>query len=428
MIIEKLNVAVVGVGHVGLPVAIAFSKKYKVTGFDINEKRIKKLSDGFDETHQFTREELGKAAIRFTNDPESLGEAGFIIVAVPTPVDGTGQPDLGQLKRAARTVGEYMKKAVVVVFESTVFPGATEEICIPLLEEYSGLEAGVEFFVGYSPERFNPGERKTPITKIRKVVAGQNEAVLEFVASVYGSVMDAGVFKAKSIRVAEAAKTIENTQQDVNIALINEFSMIFNRLGIDTGDVLETAGTKKSFLKFTPGFAGGPRLGADSHYLAYKANAVGYHPEIILASRQVNAGMSAYLVRTIAKKMARRGLAAKTRVTVLGVSYREDHGDLRNSSVIEAIWELEDYGFEVQVADSCADPEEADRRYGLILTPEHQLLPASVIILAIPHTSYKEAGWPMIEKLLQSQEGIVFDIKGVLSQADKPSKIELWRL
>lgn len=428
MMIDKLDVAVVGVGHVGLPVAVAFSKKYKVIGFDINERRVAKLAAGNDSTRQFSSEELKKAGIEFTDDPAKLNEAGFIIIAVPTPIDANDQPDLQMLKRAAQTVGKHMKKAAVVVFESTVFPGTTEEICIPLLEEYSGLEAGVEFFVGYSPERFNPGERKTPITKIRKVVAGQNEAVLEFVASVYSNVMDAGIFKAKSIRVAEAAKVIENTQQDVNIALINEFSMIFNRLGIDTGDVLETAGTKKTFLRFTPGFAGGPRLGADSQYLAHKAHAVGYHAEIILASRRVNGGIGSYLARTIAKKLARRGLAARTRVTVLGASYKEDNGDLRNSSVIDVIWELEEYGFEVQVSDSYAAPEEADQRYGLILTPEEELLPASAIILAIPHSSYKEAGWPLIEKLLESGKGMVFDVKGILSQAEKPRDIELWRL
>lgn len=428
MMIDNLVVAVVGVGHVGLPVAVAFSKKYDVIGFDINEKRIEKLKDGKDDTRQFQREELKGSGIHFTADPSRIGEAGFVIITVPTPLDENDQPDLTSLKRAAKTVGQNMKKAAVIVFESTVFPGTTEEICIPLLEEYSGFEAGGEFFVGYCPERFNPGERKTPITKIRKVVAGQSEAVLEFVAAVYGNVLDAGIFKAKSIRIAEAAKVIENTQQDVNIALINEFSMIFNRLGIDTGDVLETAGTKKSFLKFTPGFAGGPRLGTDSYYLAHKANAAGYNPEIIMASRRVNDGMGSYLACLIAKKMARRGLAAGTRLTVLGVSYKEDNGDLRNSGVIEVVWELEEYGFEVQVADSCADPGEADERYGLVLTPEQQLLPASAIILAIPHTSYKEAGWPMIRGLLAGGTGMVFDIKGVLNPTEKPMDIELWRL
>ena len=428
MMIDKLDVAVVGVGHVGLPVAVAFSKKYNVIGFDINEKRIEKLKSGVDGTRQFSSEELKASGIEFTAEAAKLGGAGFIIITVPTPIDENDQPDLSTLKRAVKMVGEHMKKAVVVVFESTVFPGTTEEICIPLLEEYSGFEAGVEFFVGYCPERFNPGERKTPITKIRKVVAGQSEAVLEFVAAVYGNVLDAGVFKAKSIRVAEAAKVIENTQQDVNIALINEFSMIFNRLGIDTGDVLETAETKKSFLKFTPGFAGGPRLGTDSHYLAHKAHAAGYNPEIILASRRVNEGIGGYLAHLIAKKLAKRGLASGTRITVLGVSYKEDNGDLRNSGVIEVIWELEDYGFDVQVSDCCAVPEEATQRYGIVLTPESELLTASAVVLAIPHTLYKEGGWPMVHRLLEAQEGVVFDIKGILNRSEKPAEIELWRL
>lgn len=428
MMNEKLILSVIGLGHVGLPLAIAFAKKYTVIGYDSNVSRINQLLEGMDNTKQATAQQLSESGITFTSDPSSLNGAGFIMIAVATPIDDADQPDLSQLLKACSIVGTHMKKGAVVVFESTVYPGATEEKCIPALEEYSGLESGVEFFVGYSPERFNPGERKLPITKIKKVVAGQNESVLNYVAEIYGSVMDAGIFKAKSIRVAEAAKVIENTQQDVNIALINEFSMIFNHLGIDTGAVLETAGTKKNFLKFTPGFAGGPRLGIDSHYLAHKARAAGYEPEIILASRRVNEGIGRYLASIIAKKMARRGLAAGTRLTVLGLSYKEDNGDLRNSCVIEVIWELEDYGFEVQVADSCAEPEEADQRYGLILTPHEELLPASAVVLAIPHTLYKEGGWPMVNRLLDGQGGMVFDIKGILNRTEKPAEIELWRL
>ncbi|HSP23218.1 MAG TPA: nucleotide sugar dehydrogenase [Planococcus sp. (in: firmicutes)] len=429
MMNEKLTIAVVGLGHVGLPLALAFDKKYSVIGYDSSGRRIKQLLDGMDETGQASAQLLGESGIAFTSDPSFLNGAGFIMITVATPIDDADQPDLSQLLKACSIVGTHMKKGAVVVFESTVYPGATEEKCIPVLEEYSGLESGVEFFVGYSPERFNPGERKLPITKIKKVVAGQNEAVLDYVAEIYGSVMDAGIFKAKSIRVAEAAKVIENTQQDVNIALINEFSMIFNHLGIDTGAVLETAGTKKSFLKFTPGFAGGPRLGIDSHYLAHKARAAGYEPEIILAGRKVNDGMGQYIARTVVKRLIQRNLPARgTRVTVLGITYKEDVQDLRNSKIIDVIEELHDYGFEVQTADCCADPLDADRKYGVMLTPEHELLPASAIILAMPHKQYKEAGWKLIQPLLEQQGGMVFDVKGILEQQGKPENIELWRL
>lgn len=429
MMTERLTIAVVGLGHVGLPLAMAFAKKYKVVGFDNNKRRINELLDGVDATGQATAQQLAEAEIFFTLEPAALKSAGFIMIAVATPIDAADQPDLSQLLEACSIVGTHMKKGAVVVFESTVYPGATEEKCIPVLEEYSTLESGVEFFVGYSPERFNPGEKKLPITKIKKVVAGQNEAVLDYVAEIYGSVMDAGIFKAKSIRVAEAAKVIENTQQDINIALINEFSLIFNQLGIDTGAVLETAGTKKSFMKFTPGFAGGPRLGIDSHYLAHKARAAGYEPEIILAGRKVNDGMGQYIARTVAKRLIQRNLPSRgTRVTVLGITYKEDVHDLRNSQIIDVIEELHDYGFEVQTADCCANAQEADRKYGVVLMPEHELLPASAVILAMPHKAYKEAGWKLIQPLLEAQGGMVFDIKGVLEQQNKPEHIELWRL
>ena len=429
MMNDKLTIGVVGLGHVGLPLAMAFAKKYSVIGYDSNRIRIKQLLEGKDKTGQASAQQLAESGIAFTADPSSLNAAGFIMIAVATPIDSADQPDLSQLLEACSIVGKYMKKGAVIVFESTVYPGATEEKCIPVLEEYSSLESGVEFFVGYSPERFNPGERKLPITKIKKVVAGQNEAVLDYVAEIYGSVMDAGIFKAKSIRVAEAAKVIENTQQDVNIALINEFSLIFNHLGIDTGAVLETAGTKKSFLKFTPGLAGGPRLGIDSHYLAHKARAVGYEPAIILAGRKVNDGMGHYIARTVAKRLIQRNLPSRgTRVTVLGITYKEDVQDLRNSKIIDVIEELHDYGFEVQTSDCCADPQDADRKYGVMLTPEHELLPASAVILAMPHKQYKEAGWKLIQPLLHRQGGMVFDVKGILEQQGKPENVELWRL
>lgn len=429
MMIDKLKIAVVGLGYVGLSVAVTFAKKYNVLGFDIDDRRIQQLIEGFDSTHELEDWEIKDSKIDFTADPERIKEAGFIIIAVPTPIDSRNQPDLRTLLAACQTVGRHMKKGAVVVFESTVYPGATEEQCIPVLEQYSGLEAGSEFFVGYSPERVQSKEKKLAYAKTKKVVSGQNEAVLEFVASVYESVIDAGVFKAKSIRIAEAAKVVENTQQDVNIAFINEIALIFNRLGIDTNDVLETAGTKKSFLKFTPGLVGGRRIGFDSYYLSHVAQETGFHPEMILAGRRINDGISSFIARTVVKKLGKNNITAKgSRVTVLGITDKEDVPELRNSKVLDLIAELQEYGIDVQIADSCTNPKEMERRYGLALTPESLLLPASAVILAVPHKAYKEAGWRLFEKLLLNKEGLVFDIKSVLDQDEKPEHIELWRL
>ncbi|MGK7376261.1 nucleotide sugar dehydrogenase [Planococcus sp. 1R117A] len=428
MMIDKLKIAVVGLGYVGLSIAATFAKKYNVIGIDIDDKRIEQLLTGIDNDNEIEEWELKDLNIEFTTDPARINEAGFIIVAVPTPIDSLNQPDLKALLSASAAVGKHMKKGAVVVFESTVYPGATEEQCIPVLEKNSGLEAGSEFFVGYSPERVQPKNKKQAFTKTKKVVSGQNEAVLDFVASVYGSVVDAGVFKAKSIRIAEAAKVIEDTQQDVNIAFINEVALIFNRLGIDTNDVLETAGTKKSFLKFTPGLVSGRRVGFDSYYLTHKAQEAGYHPEIILAGRRVNDGISSYIARTVVKKLVKNNSAVKgMRVTVLGITYKEDMNELRNSKVLDVIEELQEYSIEVQIADICIDPEEMERRYGLIITPESELLPASAVILAVPHKLYKEAGWKLIEKLLIDKKGLVFDIKSTLDPDEKPENIELWR-
>ena len=429
MMIDKLKIAVVGLGYVGLSVAATFAKKYSVIGFDIDDKRIEQLSAGFDSTREIEDGVIKASKIEFTTDPERIKEAGFIIVTVPTPIDSRNQPDLKALLTACEMVGQHMKKAAVVVFESTVYPGATEEQCIPVLEAHSGLEAGSEFFVGYSPERVQSKEKKQVYAKTKKVVSGQNDAVLDFVASVYESVIDAGVFKAKSIRIAEAAKVVENTQQDINIAFINEIALIFNRLGIDTNDVLETAGTKKNFLKFTPGLVGGRRIGFDSYYLSHVAQETGFHPEMILAGRRINDGISSFIARTVVKKLAKNNITPKgARVTVLGITDKEDVPGLRNSKVLDLIIELLEYGIDVQIADSCTDAEELKRRCGLALTPESLLLPASAVILAVPHKAYKEAGWRLFEKLLFNKKGLVFDIKSVLNQDERPEQIELWRL
>ncbi|MDN7241618.1 nucleotide sugar dehydrogenase [Planococcus sp. N028] len=427
--LKDLKIAVVGLGYVGLPVAVAFSNKFKVIGFDINKSRIETLLEGNDYTNEVSYEELSRTQIDFTDDPEKLSEAGFIIVTVPTSIDSSNQPDLTSLLAVCKTVGKNMKKGAVVVFESTVYPGTTEEKCIPLLEKYSGLEAGKEFFVGYSPERINPGDKKHTFTKIKKVVSGQNEAVLDFIASIYSSVVEAGIFKAKSIRVAEAAKVIENTQRDVNIALMNELALICNRLEIDTNDVLETAGTKWNFLKFYPGLVGGHCIGVDPYYLTHKAQAIGHHPEVILAGRRINDGIGPYIARTLVKKLIQNNLPVQgTRVTILGLTFKENVPDLRNSKVVDVIRELQEYGVDVQIADACSDTAEAERQYGLTITPEEELLSAPAVILAVPHEKYKKAGWKQFDRLLTNKEGIVFDIKSVLDPKDKPNKIQLWRL
>lgn len=426
---ENLKIAVVGLGYVGLPVAVAFGNKHPVIGFDVNEHRINTLKEGLDYTNEVTREELEKTQIDFTADPASLKEAGFIIISVPTPIDEHNQPDLTPLLKASEMVGQHMKKGAVVVFESTVYPGATEEKCIPALEKFSGLEGGKEFFVGYSPERINPGDKKHTFTKIKKVVSGQNEAVLNFVASVYESVVEAGVFKASSIRVAEAAKVIENTQRDVNIALMNEIALICDRMEIDTCEVLEAAGTKWNFLKFFPGLVGGHCIGVDPYYLTHKAQAVGHYPEVILAGRRINDGLGRYIARSLVKKMIQSNMPVQGgKVTVLGLTFKEDVPDLRNSKVIDVIRELQEYGIDVQIADAVSKTEDAERHYGLALTPVAELEPAHAVVLAVPHKEYREAGWNQFDHLLNSNNGIVYDIKSVLNKKEKPENIQLWRL
>ncbi|WP_088007040.1 nucleotide sugar dehydrogenase [Indiicoccus explosivorum] len=429
MILDKLKVAVVGLGYVGLPVATAFAKRFDVIGFDLNKKRIDSLKAGIDYTNEVMEQDLVNSRIRFTTVPADLSEAGFIIVAVPTPIDLNNQPDLSMLIKASEIIGSHMKKGSVIVYESTVYPGATEEQCIPILERFSGLEAGNEFFVGYSPERINPGDRTHTFSKIRKVVSGQNEAICNFIADVYGTVIEAGIYKAKSIRVAEAAKVIENTQRDVNIALMNELALICNKLEIDTGDVLEAAGTKWNFLKFSPGLVGGHCIGVDPYYLTHKAQAVGHHPEVILAGRRINDGVGRYIARSLVKKMIQQNMPVQgTRVTVLGLTFKEDVPDLRNSKVVDVIRELQEYGVDVQVSDAISKTEDAESQYGLRLTPYEDLLPAAAVILAVPHQAYRNAGWKEFNRLLDDGKGIVLDIKCMLARLEKPENIELWRL
>ena len=423
------NISVVGLGYVGLPVAVAFGKGARVVGFDIDAGRIEELRRGVDRTREVEPADLAQADVRLTSDPAELRAANFHIVAVPTPIDRTKKPDLRALLGAARTVGLHLERGAIVVFESTVYPGVTEEECIPVLEEASGLACGADFTVGYSPERINPGDREHTFTRIAKIVAAQDEATLDIVASVYESVVAAGVYRAATIRVAEAAKVIENTQRDLNIALMNELALIFARLGIDTRDVLDAARTKWNFLPFTPGLVGGHCIGVDPYYLAHKATMLSYQPEVILAGRRVNDGMGAWVAGQAVKALVRRGIGAHGAVvTVLGLTFKEDVPDLRNTRVVDIVRELEDYGLTVQIHDPCADPDEAAREYEIEVVARDALRPADAVIVAVAHSTFVEQGWPGISALLRGSRGVVIDVKGVLDRASRPGGIELLRL
>ncbi len=423
------TVSVVGLGYVGLPVAVAFGKMRRTIGFDINATRIAELKAGHDRTGEVESADLKQADILFTAEIEELKLADFHIVAVPTPVDDANQPDLTPVHKASRTVGRALKKGDIVVYESTVYPGVTEDECVPILEAESGLKCGVDFKVGYSPERINPGDKEHTFTKIKKVVSGQDEATLEIVADVYASVVTAGVHKASTIKVAEAAKVIENTQRDLNIALMNELALIFDRMGIDTNDVLEAAGTKWNFLKFKPGLVGGHCIGVDPYYLTHKAEKLGYIPQVILSGRRINDGMGEFIAQRTVKEMIRAGHnVLGSTVTVLGLTFKENCPDLRNSKVIDIIRELEDYGIHVQVTDALADHEEAMEEYGVKLVPFDALEPASALVVAVSHSAYCELS-PADLGSLSTGNPVVIDVKGIYDkQALRDAGIQLWRL
>ena len=423
------KVSVVGLGYVGLPVAVAFGKHGPVIGFDINESRLQELRAGKDRTNEITSEELVQTQIEFTNKTEVLAKADFHIVAVPTPIDDAHQPDLTPVLKASETVGKALKKGDIVVYESTVYPGVTEDICVPILEHISGLKCGIDFSVGYSPERINPGDKEHTFTKIKKVVSGQDAATLEIVADVYSSVVTAGVYKAATIKVAEAAKVIENTQRDLNIALMNELALIFDRMGIDTLDVLEAAGTKWNFLKFKPGLVGGHCIGVDPYYLTHKAEKLGYIPQVILAGRRINDSMGAFIAQQTIKQMIHAGHPiAGAVVTVLGLTFKENCPDLRNSRVIDIIRELEDFGVKVQVFDPEAEPAEALHEYGVSLLKLSELQPAAAVVVAVAHDAY--ARWTNDEYLkLMHTAPVVIDVKGVCDgPALQSAGARFWRL
>jgi UDP-N-acetyl-D-glucosamine/UDP-N-acetyl-D-galactosamine dehydrogenase len=425
---HRRKIAVIGLGYVGLPVAAAFAREgFAVTGFDIDRSRVRELESGEDRTREVEAADLRHPSLKFTSDAGSLRAADFFIVTVPTPIDAARRPDLRAVFEASRLVGAALKKGDIVVYESTVYPGAVEEECAPILEQYSKLKVSIDFNVGYSPERINPGDRQHRLETIMKVVSAQNPKTLEIIADTYGLVVKAGIHRAPSIKVAEAAKVIENTQRDLNIAFMNELSLIFQALGIDTGDVLAAARTKWNFLPFQPGLVGGHCIGVDPYYLTYRAEKAGYHPEVILAGRRINDGMGQRIAKECIRGLLRRKGAGGT-VTVLGLTFKEDVPDTRNSRVVDIVRELESFGIDVQVHDPLADSEDAKHEYGLTVTALDALRPADAVILAVAHGTYVEGGWPLIQKLLVGGSGLVFDVKMKLDRNTRPAGIELWRL
>ncbi|HEU5275991.1 MAG TPA: nucleotide sugar dehydrogenase [Xanthobacteraceae bacterium] len=422
------KIAVIGLGYVGLPVAVAFARAgAPVIGFDIARGRIDELRGGRDRTREVDPGDLAQPNLRYTDDPAALASADFFIVTVPTPIDGANRPDLSALLSATKTVGHALKRGDIVVYESTVYPGAIEEDCVPVLERASGLACGRDFAVGYSPERINPGDKTHRFETIMKVVAASDPETLDVVAQVYGSAVTAGIHRAPSIKVAEAAKVIENTQRDLNIAFMNELSAICHALGIDTGDVLAAARTKWNFLPFYPGLVGGHCIGVDPYYLTDRAERAGYAPQVILAGRRINDGVGQRIARECVRMLMQRGNGAPV-VTVLGLTFKENVPDIRNSKVVDIVRELKSFGIAAQVHDPFAVPEEAEGEYGVALCDMPDLRRADAVIFAVAHADYVRGGWPMIGKLLKPAGGVVLDVKSVLDRAGKPAGVELWRL
>ncbi|MBP7202632.1 MAG: nucleotide sugar dehydrogenase [Propionivibrio sp.] len=423
-------VAVVGLGYVGLPLAVEFGKKGRTIGFDLSARKVAAYKDGIDPTGEVSTEDLKAARyLEMTTDASALAEADFIIVAVPTPVDDAHQPDFRPLVGSSESVGKNLKRGATVVFESTVYPGATEEVCIPIIEKHSGLKWKKDFFVGYSPERINPGDKERTLTKIVKVVSGDSPETLERVKEVYGRVISAGVYPASSIKVAEAAKVIENTQRDLNIALMNELAIIFDRIGIDTLEVLKAAGSKWNFLPFRPGLVGGHCIGVDPYYLTYKAEKVGYHPEVILAGRRINDGMGKFIAEQTVKNLIRNGWMVKDApIIVLGLTFKEDCPDLRNSRVIDVVRELQSYGANVIVHEPVADAAEAQHEYGVSLTAWDDLPQAAAIVAAVAHQEFRNR--PLSDYVAKLQErGVLTDVKSMFDEAQLAAQgVTVWRL
>lgn len=410
---SNIAIAIIGLGYVGLPLGVEFSKKYKVIGFDINEKRINELKSGFDRTLEVSKENLQNAIknkMSFTCNAKDLSQANIYIITVPTPIDKNKQPDLTPLMKASESVGKVLKKDDIVIYESTVYPGATEEVCVPVLEQFSNLKFNKDFFCGYSPERINPGDKEHTVSKILKVTSGSTPKIANKVDELYKSIIIAGTFKAKSIKVAEAAKVIENTQRDINIAFINELAMIFHKIGIDTNDVLEAASTKWNFLPFRPGLVGGHCIGVDPYYLTHKAGELGFHPEMILAGRRINDNMGKYIASEVIKLMIKNNktiLGAK--ILVLGITFKENCPDIRNSKVIDVVNELKEFGCKIDITDPWADKEEVKAVYGLSVKDIKNFSLYDCVVLAVAHDEFKA---------LHVKESLVYDIKSILKKSD----------
>jgi UDP-N-acetyl-D-galactosamine dehydrogenase len=422
--LQDVKLAVVGLGYVGLPLAVEFGKRLPVIGFDINRRRVDGLVSGFDQTLEVSAAELAEAAqLTYTADRAELGKANVFIVTVPTPIDEYKQPDLTPLVKASETIGAVLKRGDIVIYESTVYPGATEEDCVPVLERVSGLKFNVDFYAGYSPERINPGDKAHRVSTIKKVTSGSTPEVADLVDELYRQIITAGTHKASSIRVAEAAKVIENTQRDVNIALINELALIFNRLGIDTEAVLQAAGTKWNFLPFRPGLVGGHCIGVDPYYLTHKAQSIGYHPEIILAGRRLNDSMGGYVVSQLVKAMTKRRIHVQgARVLVMGLTFKENCPDLRNTRIVDIVKELGDYNVAVDVYDPWVDAEEAVHEYGITPVAELEEGKYDAVILGVAHHQFTEMGAAGIRKL-GKPEHILYDLKYVLSPAESDLRL-----
>lgn len=412
------KIAVIGLGYVGLPLAVEFGKQRETIGFDINLNRITELNSGIDNTLEVAKDELAKAAdLTFTADLENIKQCGIYIVTVPTPIDAANRPDLTPLRRASETVASVLQKGDVVIYESTVYPGCTEEVCVPILEALSGLKYNLDFFCGYSPERINPGDKVNTLTKIKKVTSGSNIETAELVDKLYLSIIEAGTFPATSIKVAEAAKVIENTQRDLNIALVNELSVIFERLNIDTLDVLEAAGSKWNFLPFRPGMVGGHCIGVDPYYLTHKAEMVGYHPQVILAGRRINDNMSRYVAKCLIKKMVQNGIDLSTaKIGVLGVTFKENCPDIRNSKVVDLINELNTWGVEVVISDPWAGPEEVKEEYGFDLVDFDSLQNLDSIVVAVGHNEFRSLTPTDLIKLTHAGKPVLADVKAIFER------------
>lgn len=423
-------IAIVGLGYVGFPLAVEFGKVRDTIGFDLSDEKVESYKRFVDPTGEIPSEDIRSAEkLTVTTDPALIAQADYIIVAVPTPIDDARRPDFHPLIAASRTVGRHMKKGAIVVYESTVYPGATEEVCVPVLEEHSGFKWKQDFHIGYSPERINPGDREHTLTRITKVVSGDDQDTLGKVADLYGSIITAGIYRASGIEVAEAAKVIENTQRDLNIALMNELAIIFNKVGIDTTEVLEAAGTKWNFLPFRPGLVGGHCIGVDPYYLTYKADMLGYHPQVILSGRRINDGMGEYIAAQTVKQMINSSTPVKgSKVHVLGLTFKEDVPDLRNSRVIDVIHELESFGVEVYVHDPLAEPEEARDEYGVELLSWEDLPRADAIVMAVAHQEYLNR--PVSDYLSKVREnGCFIDVKTRFDKEElQAAGLCVWRL